>query len=339
MSMTPAVHIRTSERRDYKRCPQRWFWAWRQGLKPKGEPSLALWFGIGWHEVMAHWYCGPGKKRGADPFGVWREYVEEEVRFVRTVPWEGAEYFEEKLIDAGKLGEAMLKNYFATFGTDNDIRMIAPEQTFQIMVPLFGADGKKTGELVEYDGTFDGVYRNKKNELWLLEHKTAKTIRLGHLGMDDQAGSYWAVATTTLLAQGLINKGEHLKGIMYNFARKGMPDDRPRNAQGLSLNQDGSVSKRQPSPFFKREPVYRTPAERNKQILRIGSEATAMNLHRNGVIPLYKNPTPDCEYGCSFFDLCTLDEQSNAGAAEFKRDMFDVKDPYADHRKTAQADE
>lgn len=334
------IHIRTSERRDFKLCPQRWWWAWRMGLKPIGEPSHALWFGIGWHEVMAHWYCGPGLKRGDDPMGVWDEYVEDQVRYIRTVPWEGADLTEEKYVEAGELGRSMLENYFNTYGEDKDIRMIAPEQPFQVMVPLFGPDGSATGEYIEYDGTFDGVYRNKKGKLWLLEHKTAKTIRLGHLAMDDQAGSYWAVASKVLEHEGLIKKGERLEGILYNFARKAPLDDRERNAEGLYLNLNGSVSKRQPSPYFRREPVYRTPAERNTQIQRIGAEATVMNQFRRKELPLYKTPAPSCEYGCSFFELCKLHEMDPRGADEYMEAMYETKDPYEAHRKkSAQAEE
>lgn len=373
---TPVANLRTSERRDFKRCPQRWWWGWRQGMKPKGEPSDALWFGIGWHLVMAHWYKGPGLRRGPRPINVWKKYVAEQVRYIRTIPWEGAQFADEKYVEAGKLGELMLEHYFDTYGHDEHCYMIAPEQTFQVMVPLFGPDGQKTGEFVEYDGTFDGVYRNELDELWLWEHKTAKAIRTGHLHMDDQAGSYWAVATATLRQQGLIGKKESLTGIMYNFARKAPPDDRPRNAQGLATNKPkkehfaaalaarglhydltkrnnslayleaecaqlgitvlGDTSAVQPPAHFLREPVYRTPAERNTQIRRIGGEASVMQEFRNGALPLYKNPTVDCSWDCNFFELCKLHEQYPADdAADYARSMFAVEDPYADHRKSA----
>lgn len=342
------------------------------GLRSKGEPSDALWFGIGWHLVMAHHYSGPGLKRGKKPLKVWEKYVDDQVRYVRTIPWEGAQYHEEKYVEAGKLGKAMLENYFNTYGDDDDCYMIAPEQTFQVLVPLFGPNGKASGH-VQYVGTFDGVYRNGNGELWLWEHKTAKAIRTGHLPMDDQAGGYWAVASRTLVEQGLIGKRERLSGIMYNFVRKASPEDpRPQNADGLYTNLPkkehfvaalakrgihnpertgvarlkeecdqlgitvlGEVSANQPPPFFLREAVVRTPQERNTQLRRVGSEATVMNAYRNGLLPLIKNPTIDCEWDCQFFQMCQIHEQYPTDVNDYMQLAYNQQDPYADHRKSA----
>lgn len=377
--IVPVANLRTSERRDFKRCPQRWSWGWRHGLKPAGEPSIHLWFGIGIHEVMAHWYCGPGKRRGKEPFKIWDAYVADEVRYIRTIPWEGAEYSEQKFVEAGQLGRDMLTNYFDTYGRDTSCLMIAPEQTFQVYVELLDHEGKPTGKYIEYDGTFDGVYRDADTgKLWLWEHKTAGTIRTTHLPMDDQAGSYWAVAASTLQAQGLIKKGEKLEGIMYNFLRKASPDDRPQNEHGQYTNKPvkadyiaaiqaevdknewvgkltgketlaelgdiskkleitvlGEVSKNQPPPYFLREPVYRTPQERNTQIKRIGAEATVMEQFRRNLLPLYKNPTNDCSWDCNFFELCKLSEMYPRDVPEFIGAAYRQEDPYADHRKSA----
>lgn len=376
-SVVPVANLRTSERRDFKRCPQRWSWGWRYGLKPKGEPSIPLWFGIGMHEVLAHWYCGPGKKRGAKPLQVWDEYIGESLRYVRTIPWEGAEYSEQKYVEAGELGREMLVHYFDVYGRDSHCSMIAPEQTFQVYIELLDEKGHKTGKFIEYDGTFDGVYRDSDTgKLWLWEHKTAAAIRTSHLPMDDQAGSYWAVASSTLQAQGLIKKGEKLEGIMYNFLRKALPDDRPENQYGQKTNKPqkadyiaalnahggdehfsvnpkctltqleemavvagikvlGEVSKNQPPPHFLREPVRRTPSERNTQITRIGSEASVMEQFRNKLLPLFKNPTNDCSWDCSFFELCKLQETYPRDVNEYVEAAFYSKDPYEDHRKSA----
>lgn len=333
--IVPVANLRTSERRDFKRCPQRWWWGWREGLRNKGEPSDALWFGIGWHLVMAHWYCGPGLKRGNNPYGVWERYVQEQVRYIRTIPWEGAEYSEEKYVEAGKLGYTMLEHYFLTWGDDPDWHVIGPEQTFQVMIELYDAEGQQTGKYIEYDGTFDGVYRDGEGKLWLMEHKTAKAIRTSHLPMDDQAGSYWAVADATLRAQGLIKPKEQLRGIMYNYVRKAAPDSRPQDAQGQYLNLDGTVSKRQPPPHFLREAIFRTPQERNTQLLRVGSEATVMQQYRTKALPLFKNPTTDCSWDCNFFELCRLHEAYPKDAVDYKKVMYKVEDPYRDHRKSA----
>src|SRR5690349_22689846 len=98
--MAPII-IRNSERNTLKRCPQRWWWAWRQGLRPIGEISDALWFGTGVHLALAEWYCGPGLKRGRHPAETFDEWSAGELRYIKTSNkfGNGAEsVIEEKLV-------------------------------------------------------------------------------------------------------------------------------------------------------------------------------------------------------------------------------------------------
>ena len=98
--------VRTSERSTFKRCPQKWWWAYVEGLAPK-EPAKALWFGTGWHEVMADYYR-PGKKRSKDYIDKWREFCD-------TPDAEGmyqpAADMGQEWLDLRKLGEVMLEEY------------------------------------------------------------------------------------------------------------------------------------------------------------------------------------------------------------------------------------
>jgi hypothetical protein len=61
-----------------------------------------------------------------------------------------------------------------------------------------------------------------------------------------------------------------------------------------------------------------------------------MQLARDGVMPLTKNSTRDCSWDCSFFAMCELQERGGAWE-DFKRLSYKQKDPYADHRKSADA--
>lgn len=234
--------LRTSERAEFNICPQRWWWRWREGLVPKGLPPQALWFGTGVHLALAAWYCGPGLKRGPYPAETFDRFAASEVEFIKT----SASIEDEvvaKYVDARDLGRAMLTGYVEKYGRDEHMHIIQPEQTFALEVPW--PEGRQAvyefieGQLLtRYVGTYDLVYRDLRNGSILLEeHKTASTIDLHHLPMDNQAGSYWAVATRTLRANGLIKPKESLAGIEYNFLRKGMPDDRPRDAQGYACNK------------------------------------------------------------------------------------------------------
>lgn len=328
--LDPAVKdlpiIRTSERRTFKECQQKWWWAWRCGLKPKNENQVALWFGTGIHLALAEWYCGPGLKRGPHPADTWEQYVGEEVWAVNT----SGKGEDAKWIDAKELGTAMLEGYIEKYGADDSWHIIAPEQTFRIQIE--NASGKPQAL---YVGTFDLVYFDLEDETFKLgEHKTAKTISLDHLPLDDQAGSYWAIAGAVLEDRGYDLKGGQISEITYNFLKKALPDPRPENAAGEKLNKNGTVSKRQPGALFVREPVPRDRAERATQIRRISNEAAWMAAARRSPDRITKNPTKDCSRFCDFYTMCMLHERGGDDWKDYRDAMFRVRDPYADHRKS-----
>lgn len=367
--------LRTSERKDFRRCPQRWQWAWRQGLRRRRANPDALWFGTGIHLALEHRYGLPGIERGRNTIGVWRDYVGEEMAYVATLR-ATAVAPEVEWISALKLGEAMLEEYLSKYGKDDRWYVIKAEQTVQVPIP-----SRNGLPLVTYAGKLDVTMWDLENErdLWLWDHKTAKSIQTNHLTLDDQAGSYWAIAADALTAAKVIPKGSKLEGIMYNFLRKSMPDDRPRDAEGFTTNKPlkahylaaleasafsrasdvdmaelaklsigkleamctgyalavvGERSKQQPASAFLRYPVYRTARERATQLGRIADEASVMNKMRRRELPIWKNPTNDCSWDCSFFEMCELHEQG-ADWKEYRDMVYTKQDPYADHRESA----
>lgn len=372
----PVIHslpmLRTSERRDFKRCPQRWHWAWRDGLREKGPPNDKLWFGTGWHIVMAHIYGKQGKARGRQPLKVWRDWVGEEIPKIR-VNLSGVDSFKEEVyIDAAALGETMIGHYLDTYGQDQRWHMVQVERPFEVIL----TDSRGV-QRVLFCGTYDGVYRDLFDDtFWLLEHKTAKQIQTGHLTLDDQAGGYLTVAARELADAGLIPKGKQIKGIMYNFARKSVPDLRPVNADGLATNKPtkehyiaaltakrviipakatltwmeefaakknitvlGEVSKVQPSPLLHREPIIRTVRERNTIIGHMQAEVEHMEAMRTGLLPVYKTPHRDCNWDCNFYRMCVLHEGGGPDWEEYRDAVYGIEDPYADHRKSAAGDD
>jgi len=321
--------LRNSERNSLKRCPQKWHWAWRQGLRPKRDAN-PLWFGQGIHLALAEWYLN-GDERGPHPVETWQKFVADEERYI-PIDYEEDEY---KFVEAKELGVHMLEGYIEEYGTDENWDVIATEQTFSQLIPKVGATRKPTKRtaLANFVGTVDGVYRDKSSdEIWLMEHKTAKAIFVNHLPLDDQAGSYFMVATEALRKQKLIGPKEELQGIQYNFLRKGKADTRPTNEDGLVINKDGSVSKRQPSPLFRREPVWRSKGEREQMKTNVQSEVLLMNAFRNKELPLFKNPTRDCSWDCGFYRMCMLHE-AGEDWKEYAEAEFVVQDPYLDHRR------
>ncbi|AVD99812.1 Cas4 family exonuclease [Gordonia phage Flapper] len=385
--------LRGSERKDFKRCPQRWWWAWREGLE-SNRKKLPLWFGTGIHLAFEHWYI-PGTTRGRDPIETWKEYCQGVMELVRVEIMSGSLYADQEhvVLDAEAVGEAMLENYLVEFGQDEEWEVLSPEQPFGVRIPRNSADRTP---VAKFHGTFDIVARNLgTGKIWLWDHKTARSIKTNHLPLDDQAGGYWAVADNVLRRQGVITGRERLSGILYNFLMKAPPDERPVDEQGRATNKPtkkhyvaalmeyhakrevaasgeklwvetigpemekelqksklpdlieeadehgltvlGDVSNKQPSPRFHREPVYRTSKERRKQIQHIADEIQTMNAMREGLLPLYKNPTRDCTWDCDFYDLCLADEQD--GDTELLKSVaYHVRDPYEAHREERRGD-
>lgn len=235
--------IRTSELRDFGRCQQRWWWAWREGLQSKGVAAPPLWFGTGVHLALGNWYCGPGKKRGPHPAETWLAYCGTELAFIKTQDL--TEEQEAKYVSAQELGEAMLSGYVELYGKDEHKLYIQPEKPFRLDIPW--SNRQEMYEVIDramaiYAGTIDGVWRDAATGLIILdEHKTAKAITTGHLSLDPQAGGYWAVASLMLRREGVIGPKERIKAIEYNFLRKGVPDDRPKDAEGYATNKPEKV--------------------------------------------------------------------------------------------------
>ncbi|MGE5612663.1 MAG: PD-(D/E)XK nuclease family protein, partial [Bacillota bacterium] len=226
---TPAVipHIRTSERRDFKRCQQRWQWRWRAGLYPRTQKPGALWFGTGMHLALEHYYGFNGTRRGTRMIDVWNDYVGD----MKAIVY-GENYSEDRsdFMDAAELGRLMLEAYVEHYGLDERWHVLSAEQTFALPIPYPERSPRAGQPLAVYNGTFDLVARDLEDDtIWVWDHKNLKSVKVDHLALDDQAGAYWAVAGDVLAAQGIVPKGTVLNGILYNILRKAKPDDRPIN--------------------------------------------------------------------------------------------------------------
>ena len=360
--------VTTSERSSFKRCHQRWWWEYHDGLRTT-EVQRAYWFGIGIHLALAHYYGNIGYKRNMDYIDVWREYCDNDEisKVIKAAPDGFSE--DETWLDAKMLGEHMLTGYHKLYNGDPDWDVVHVEMPFEIGIP---DPRDPSNDVVIFNSTFDGVYRSKSRKKFrLMEHKTAKAIQTGHLPLDDQGGAYWAVATYVLREKGILPKGQIIDGIEYNFLRKGVPDERPKDAEGYACNKPikkhyiealmgapglhltglekwsltalaeeaqadgirvlGDRSSQQAAPLYERVSVRRTAQERATMINRIAAEGLAMEQFRTGALPLYKTPTRDCEWDCQFFNMCQLHDQGSDWE-EFRDAVFLVRDPYDRYR-------
>lgn len=329
--------LRNSERQSYLRCRFRWNIAFNLKRTPK-QPAPALRFGDLVHRSLEAYYI-PGRKRGPHPAKTFTKLYKEQLKAGHrfTVKDE-----DEERTSVAELGPIMLEGYVDEYGPEKNIEIIRPEMPFE-----FDLHHPKTGNyVVTAVGKLDQVYLDHATGRYgIRDYKTAKSISTTHLALDEQAGTYWAVAPLFLRSIGLLEEDQTIEHILYDFLRKAKPDARPRNAKGQYLNKPtkkelkefgkdypGTPSKKQPAKLFHREKVYRDEEDRKQILWRIRTQAREMKKVRRGELVVYKNPTRDCSWDCPFFSICELHETG----ADWKEELqlSTVKwEPYSDHNR------
>lgn len=349
----PQLLLRTSERSTFKRCLWQWERTYGDKLKPIQEHP-ALKFGTLVHAALEVRYP-PGIKRGPKPaetfeklFAAERKDAEHTWKMKVDGDWD----------DALEVGIDMLEMYIEKYGRDEEWKVIQSEMTFKVpvyinreamptitddLLRLAGvtkaqAEGKKP--LFWYVGTMDGVWESRMDGGVLVQdYKTTgkdpeKEAR-GKSSLDEQGTAYWTWGVDFLILKKLLKPRQvkELAGMLYTFLRKGKRDTRDCNAQGLCLNQDGSISKKQPPPMFHRELVYRSEVERDKARERAVIEVLLMMAHRQGALPIFKTPETGqmghCGF-CSVRDLCELHESGDDWGL-MQRSTMAEWDPYDAH--------
>jgi hypothetical protein len=344
--------LRTSERSTFNTC--RWQWAQGYGnrLSPRREMP-ALRFGTLIHAALEVRYP-PGIKRGPKPAETFEKL------FLKDLQDAEAEFGRERVRDAeGEwedmlgLGIDMLEGYIEKYGKDEDWKVIASEMTFQVpvylpkdmvldpAVPQWMRDKFNQGEpIFFYVGTMDGVWENRMDGgIRINDYKTTSSDptkeAMGKYQFDEQATAYWTWGADWLIEKGVLKPRQvrSLDGMLYTFLYKAKRDTRPTNAQGLSLNQDGSVSKKQPTPRFHREVVYRSEQARERARERVVYEVAEMAAVKSGELTTRKNfktgSMGHCGW-CPFRDMCELHEEG--GDWELMRDAsMRTWDPYDAH--------
>lgn len=321
--------IRSHERMDFGRCPKKWYWKWRKGLTPRAKTFGPLEFGTWWHEALAKWYGFPLKLR-RDPLSLQGEFIAASQLAITLAQHAGApEHQIDKAQELAALGEDMAHAYVLHYQGDPDIQVIQAEIPLEFEIP------DETGKVVAVHRLKpDLVYADRNWGVWLMEHKTAAQIRTEHLVIDGQARPYGVMAEPALRKLGLLSGRHKFEGIMYNFARKALSDERQRDATGKALNKNGTVSARQPAANFVRHPVTLTRAAKRVTLARIQTETilvtTMAQEVRNGEwdparIP--KTPHSSCVKFCDYFSICAA-EENGTDISEMTRSLFMQRDPY-----------
>jgi len=333
--------LRTSERSTLKACEFRWDMTYKREHDAT-TTAPALRFGSLIHGALAKFYK-PGIARGPHPAKTFARLYNKELEQAEKL---GFRDEDGTWTDAGTLGEAMLENYVEEYGQDEQWEVLATEMPFQVTVMHEVRKDEWPHSKVEpwfsYVGTLDGVWRDRSTKrLWIPDHKTTGGIggNIDHpsippyLLMDDQAGAYWSYGVDFLIAKGILKPKQKLAGMLFNFLRKAMPDERPHklvNGKRLHLNQDGSVSKRQPPPYFARFPIFRDEFDREYAKQRAQDDFKRIELLKAGELNVTKSPGMFTCVTCSVRDICELHETGNDWEAMFKQTMR-PKDFYSAH--------
>lgn len=327
--------ITSSERSDFKRCPKRWYWKWRRGLIPRMRTFGALDLGAWVHSALEAWY-GPGKKRRGSLSELFESIAQLDINSsieLRKANTDAVNKADELVA----LGIEMTKAYQSYYTNDRGLSIVDTE------IPLEYTFSNDSGLIVAaHKIKPDGVVIDQNDDVWLIEHKTAKSIQTEHLVIDDQARPYGAMAERPLRKLGIIQKGQRFRGILYNFLRKALPDLRPQNEKGQYLNKDRSVSKRQPPAFFVRKKITMTDQQKRVTLARLADEVfniteKTLQLRIKDIDPdrISKTPHKSCVRTCQFFTMCVA-EDSGMDIRDMERLMFRREDPYLYHKESTE---
>ena len=375
--------LRNSERMEFKKCMAAWNWRYNVGIVPVFQKQDARFFGTAWHYVWEAMYSPPPGKDGftradIDPHALWDDLMRDSYMKVSCDPFFDEDK-EKEFVDAQELGHIMIRGQIDKWKLDPAWEVLAPEQRFRMKVP-FNERQKAQGwegfggmtHITDIVGTFDMVIRDHTSGApvpkivdWKTTNRADNTKKLN---IDDQCGTYMAVATKTMRNLGLIRPDEVIEDMIFSFARKGKPPENVdengtvrnlptiadycsalnlSNADVKGMKKEalenlaatagikvwGAPSKNQGAPLFWREAVRRNRANRARSIERIADDAEAIMAVRSGRLPVLKSPSPSCAW-CDYADLCDIDE--DGGDTEvFIQDVFKYDDPYADHRDGA----
>lgn len=329
--------LRNSEKSTFDKCRFAWSVSYGRGLQAQvGAPALRL--GTLIHKALAGYYV-PGVKRGVHPAKTFELEYEIEVASAYSFGWKDEDGTWQ---DAGELGVAMMNHYVEHYGKDDQWKVIATEQPFSVMVyhpdsydPNHPPEAQKTARpWFKYAGILDGIWQDRSdNSLWIPDHKTTAGIggsTGSHLRMDDQAGGYWCYGVEWLREQGILKPNQKLAGMLYNFIRKAAKDPRPTDAQGRALNKDGTVSQKQPSPYFLRQPIHRDEADRENFKQRIVEMVHERELVRSGELTARKSPGQFNCPTCWVYDACEIHEVQGDWEMVLSA-ISQPWDPYAEH--------
>lgn len=345
--------IRTSDRGTFKNCRRRW--AWSSHLHMNREPKQAqkpLWFGTGIHYALEDHF---GLKEHASTKDAFDAYVSATVRQRRQeMPDDWKELRE--------MGMAML-DYFERFwlpGRDPYTTYVhngIPQTEVNFIVDLpFDVRAHfpdSPYDRVIYSGTTDRVIVDSNDRLWLVDYKTAKTMKSSHFANDPQVTAYcWAMSHVYQrpvagmiywqflkdiptppepLKSGKISVAQNQRTTRPFYKRAlidtyGSVDQAPlENRQFLDRLAMMEDSDR--DAFIRRDKIYKNEDSLQAEGVKILMELEDM-LNPN--LPLYPNPNFMCPGMCPFYECCvSMDDGS-----DWEQQLLDETQPRSNSQES-----
>ncbi len=207
----------------FKQCRRLHQFRYDMNLEPL-KPDFDLLLGSAVHAALDNYYGHNGNLLLAFTLEFHKLFKAVEAEYTFSPEEEIA------IADLLRLGYAMLEHY-QSFYKEPEFLFMAHE--FPFCVPIPGTDGF-------FEGRVDGIVCDEYGDLWVIEHKTAKSFPdPSYHAYDDQSTMYqWAM-------QSVINAGEvpgvepgtPLRGYCYNGLRKAVPDtpDLLKNGKEVSV--------------------------------------------------------------------------------------------------------
>ncbi len=284
----------------FKRCRQKWKYAYIEKLKPLVPPK-ARDLGKLIHACISSFYTHGDIETALD------EYKKE----VRTRPIFNEEV--EVLIERAEKAKNIVTRYFYIYGKED---VLETELDFIFSLPTPKGNPSHT----KVKGYIDRLQRDEDGRLWLVETKTTSRIPdFDRITLDEQISLYLLGALSLgLNVSGLIfdvvvtrvpSKPKLLKSGRISFA--GIITDYytavktiEEEGKDLSDYEEELEKLKKGSYYFKREKIYRNK-EHLENIKRelYNTVRDMRNCYRDTSF-IYRNPTQDCIWDCSYRDLC-----------------------------------
>jgi len=257
------------------------------GWKSEGEDVGVTKFG-----TVMHWFLSQYYSTGLQ-IPTYEQYLEHIGRDEHTITTAEA--------DIAFLVSAQFPAYAAYYRTmDRRLNIVEAESSFE--VPYMATPQHE----VCLRGKRDGLYRDGKGRLWLMEHKSVSNLDEGRKSMQLN----FCFQTLFYILATEFDLGEEVAGVLYNIVR------RPGNRRGKGTTEAfrkrvvETIKGHEPEYYFARFEVVYTPKQKREFNRRLGRLVMEFKLwleglRANGLKATIQNDLAcDARWICEYLPMC-----------------------------------